>query len=362
MSTSIEETDYAEHDRKVPTLQNVIIDFDEKFGSKTKQIPASGELFHYTDMAGLFGIVSTGQLFASNVLFLNDRSEAFFARRVSEKAIRHIETGITNALGKQFIEMLRKLVVSYQSPSDTEGGFALSMERRSHDVYVVSLCEERDLLSQWRGYSGNGVGHSIGLDIIKLERNLQSFELTPIIYDSTLQAEIAEFIILKSLAYLAKGDFDAFPVGQFSKENIALNVALWTLQNLDYIGLRFKDAGFKEENEWRLIDRMPRVHHGSTGLPFKTSPPVVHQDGSPLVSFRVRGGQLVPFRKFMLRTVRDMKPGFQDDANPISSVTVGPGNDFEKTKHAIEFLFAYYGMPLETHRILTSGIPYAPHT
>jgi hypothetical protein len=48
-------------------------------------------------------------------------------------------------------------------------------------VYVTSFSEERDQLSQWRGYCGNAAGFSIGFNLAKLKELLKRTPNTDIL-------------------------------------------------------------------------------------------------------------------------------------------------------------------------------------
>ena len=359
MSNELSSDAFAEDSGDLPNPQNTMLEFGNKFGGRLKNVGSVKRLYHYTNTEGLFGIISTGELWASEVSYLNDKSENFYSRKVSERTIKKLSNDENDKLLRRFLDVLAHLLGSYRNLPEPDSDSIYTNDYKSHDTYVVSLCEKRDLLSQWRGYSGNGSGHSIGLDVERLNNNLQGYHLVPIIYEPALQHDIAENVVMKSLKYLRKRDFSVFDGMSLSEEAVVLNIALWTVENLDFLGLRFKDESFIEENEWRLIERIPRTVRLGSGLPAKTSPSAIYRNDRPLINFRTRGSQLVPYATFRLRSAREVAIGFQDDKNPITDITVGPGNDFEKARYAINHLFAYCGLHPATHEILRSKIPYA---
>ena len=94
--------------------------------------------YHYTDSAGLLGIIEEGEcLFrASDVRFLNDSEELRYA-------------------ASQFEQWL---LLRHQRTLPTEIGQLLDSEP---GIYVVCLSERRDSLSQWRAYGD----YALGLDV-----------------------------------------------------------------------------------------------------------------------------------------------------------------------------------------------------
>ena len=128
-------------------------------------------------------------------------------------------------------------------------------------TYVVCFSEERDLLSQWRGYANDAQGVAIGFDFTMLEKYAQnsgllrlkkvkylsSEERKQLIYDS---AKEVLFIINMMLNTKMKGDVtieDGVEFGNYIFENIRFII----LQQINET-VCYKMDGFKEECEWRL--------------------------------------------------------------------------------------------------------------
>jgi len=110
------------------------------------------------------------------------------------------------------------------------------------NVCVVCFCKEHDLLSQWRGYSGGSYGYSIGFDTDSLN-NLASrrkFVLGGCIYCKADQQRIVREICDRCLNS-AMTDTIAL-LAEFTESIIA-------------VGAFFKDASFKQEDEWRLVSK-----------------------------------------------------------------------------------------------------------
>jgi hypothetical protein len=102
----------------------------------TGNVPKVTSLAHYTNLAGLHGILESGQLWASNVAFLNDREELLHGVKCASRALSSI---LKDRKLEHWLDAIRKVVHQIE-------------EGRLPNTYAVCFCEKSDLLSQWRGY------------------------------------------------------------------------------------------------------------------------------------------------------------------------------------------------------------------
>ncbi|MCA2408452.1 DUF2971 domain-containing protein [Rhizobium leguminosarum] len=132
----------------------------------------------------------------------------------------------------------------------------------------LCLSEEGDLLSQWRGYADDGRGFSIGFRPSLLD-TLHGPGLYKAIYSPVEQMEVAGW---------------ARQMQQFRRltDNI--------IENSTFFQFAFKNSGFQEEREWRLISAEDRSD----------------------CEYGARGNRIVPYRDL------DISP------NAICTVTLGP--------------------------------------
>jgi hypothetical protein len=100
------------------------------------------QLYHYTDQTGLLDILNTGELWATKVQYMNDATEFGLAVDLAKS---RLEERIRKFSNGDRCELLRTI-------ADGLSGIARV------NVCSVSFCENPDLLSQWRGYSGAGGG------------------------------------------------------------------------------------------------------------------------------------------------------------------------------------------------------------
>lgn len=106
--------------------------------------PTPELLHHYTTAGGMIGIVQTGELWATNVLYLNDKTELTNAAEFFKRELDEHPLGLDDS-----VDFLRLLIHTQFGQSDVEH-------------FVVSLCEGPDLLEQGRAYGGSGSGYALG--------------------------------------------------------------------------------------------------------------------------------------------------------------------------------------------------------
>lgn len=148
-------------------------------------------LYHYTDAGGLRGIVQSNTLWATHFADLNDSTE-----------VVHLRSPLEKALFKRFLETLRskkRQSLKVSRALQKFGGLVASAQSLSKDLvdllyritfedgefefgipFITSFCShssdnayehENGLLSQWRGYGGQG-GFCVVLDTTKLSELL----------------------------------------------------------------------------------------------------------------------------------------------------------------------------------------------
>jgi len=215
-------------------------------------------LFHYTSSGGLLAILESADLWATDVEYMNDATELAHGLGLIQDALAPLTTDNRPSV-RAFAEMVPGLFGVY---------------RQGLKVYAACFCDSVDLLSQWRGYSGGVGGFAIGFESSHfLPRLTPTFKLIKVLYDEQRQRELVGRLIGGIVETLAKAESAGANVGNFAAE-AAAGLTDWTFRDL---GLRLKNPGFREEQEWRLV--------------------LVHSSWPPdlaRLKFRVRGAELVP--------------------------------------------------------------------
>ena len=112
---------------------------------------AQQPIYHYTDAAGLRGILQTGRVWATHTDFLNDAAELEFACDELKDALR------------EQIELLKDLDESAEQGGSREAAAAFLQDfvedlngTIGGNVYVSSFSLDGDSLAQWRAYAPAG--------------------------------------------------------------------------------------------------------------------------------------------------------------------------------------------------------------
>ena len=214
-----------------------------------------GTLYHYTNHGGLIGILRGQKLWATNINYLNDLSEITL---VFTLALKSLKTGKYRFKKKAKIPEVAEVLEELERDI-------------GEDIYVCSLSDKEDDLSQWRGYSIGGIGYSIGFDGKILEnisnkqtmnskgpKILAPFELKKCLYSNEPSAE-------SQIEYLILG------IDQFINNNPRCNEATikaFVRKEAGSIVTFLKHQKFAAEQEWRLAS-IGKINENSDKLEFR---------------------------------------------------------------------------------------------
>ena len=134
------------------------------------QNPVPPQLFHYTSVAAMKSIVEGGSLWASHAAYLNDSSELAYSHAILEAVVREVVVSEDTEVGREYLQRTLRAI----NPFDG-----------MREVFLLCLCEEGDLLSQWRSYGTGAAGYSLGfqgeeLDVqtrFSVQQGGQNYEL-----------------------------------------------------------------------------------------------------------------------------------------------------------------------------------------
>ena len=205
------------------------------------RVRTSAPLLHqYTDSAGLKGIVESGKLRGTNILFMNDGSESRYASNLIRMGIDDMLLRCQNPVIRPLLgETLKRWVARPQAP-----------------VYAFCLTERGDQLSQWRAYGGDRFGYSIGLKLSKWNLNPPDvltgwqLRLNKVWYSRRRQTKLISSLVEDWSARVAMIASETSGNGLARAElDTAISTLLFSLTGL---AEAFKDPSFEEEHEWRL--------------------------------------------------------------------------------------------------------------
>ena len=143
-------------------------------------------IFHYTNSAGLRGIIQGRRIFATHFRYLNDASEIDYRMFVLGAAIEKLMGESHDRATLSFLELLK-------NNANLFGG--------TFECYIACFCTGDDLLNQWRHYSGTG-GYAIGFSTLELARDRggstapeHDFFLREVIYNPLQQSQLLEALL-----------------------------------------------------------------------------------------------------------------------------------------------------------------------
>jgi hypothetical protein len=283
----------AEIDRFDQEAERIVVAFVGPMNSE----PPPQALFHYTNDAGLKGILESGALWLSDMLDLNDPSE-----------VRHGFSLAVDALtAKAEIGPPESKVFANHFRAFSEQG---GIQAAAH-YFVGSFSSDGDDLGQWRAYADNGRGYALEFDGKVLEDaycnadgkpnpNNSTFHVT---YNDKRLAEIQRQIIdlafpLISLPRGRKLDSDIL---QAYMMELSVLVSLHTLR----ASLFFKHEAYRNEREFRFMQL-----HRADIVP-------------PSVRLRARRSTLVKYRDFDWKSAAPAA---------LTRIVIGPAADFDKAE------------------------------
>lgn len=261
-------------------------------------LKTEGVLYHYTSHKILRSIVEDRRLRISHVYYMNDANEIKYGAElfkvvVAERQNRETDQTLIEFL-IEFREWLNQLI------------------GLPHYIFVFSLTEKGNLLSQWRAYTPSGeAGVSIGFSQEGLKKLAaeRGFELMQCLYDKKEQLGILN------------SELDAI-VGKFIKDGPSIDTA-GRPANQKYLSYcyqhserllktfcRIKDSYFQEESEWRIVSKYYEKYT------------------DPEIKFREGRTTLVPFIEFPLANIHE-------DGRLFEQVYIGPSPNFNLAYSAI---------------------------
>lgn len=277
-------------------------------------------IYHYTSLETLISIINNQTLWATNHRFLNDRSEYKHGISLILELIK-TQKPSKNLYLKTLIPELEKI--------------------SEYDRYVTCFSNNGDLLSQWRAYSNNGKGVSIGF----IRTHINSALAEPIygryiLYDDAKKNIVLQTYLEKWMAFSKKHESDFDWQNRNPKQIFAfLFVDFFSILIADY-----KDSDFAEEMEYRISLRSNFF-----------DPEYIVEP-----KFRTNGSLIIPYieleTKFNEHIKTDLYGTILVERLPIVKIIIGPSLDFTSVSDGLAFLLK--SKQYEGVEIKQSNIPY----
>ena len=176
------------------------------------------------------------------------------------------------------------------------------------EFYMACFCTKSDLLSQWRAYGSEKGRFCIGFDTEDLPDSGLKYSLSRVIYDRDKQHHKVKRAIKLAIEALAIGSSPEFldRVHELFTRKVTRELCF------------FKDPGFKEEDEWRIV-------HPS--------------EPTDKIDFDTSSGIIKPFVELWASS-RDRSDEYR---LPMALVIIGPSLFSSLSKKSAGLLLAQYG-------------------
>lgn len=193
-------------------------------------------LFHYTDMAGLLGILKERRIWATHFQFLNDREELEAGRAAIEVTAAQLLKKAQQDTWQQrflrnFLDAAKKGAVSYWTEVD---------------LFIASFTEKGDSLTQWQGYGGSGQSVAIGF-------SPKQFEHDDTLVKCVYKKGLFQNLVARELQRIVRGGKRVLEHNRVQEVDLvaaAFNAACLSVSVLE---LGYKNHHFKHESEWRCM-------------------------------------------------------------------------------------------------------------
>ena len=169
------------------------------------------QVYHYTGLEGLTGVLGSKHLWATDIRYLNDTTEATFGKQRLDQLLA--EDNTHGFPVPEALKVFRRIWRNF---------------RLTRRPFVACFCSAPDLLSQWRGYGK--LGYSIGFEKEALRAHGNSpvsFVLRDMVYKKDEQLALVTPIVDALLA--AAPDFVRAPQGSLKSHRRNPSLGQWLL-------------------------------------------------------------------------------------------------------------------------------------
>jgi hypothetical protein len=272
-------------------------------------------IWHYTDGAGLLGILESSRLHATQVSALNDARETRHASELFIQAVRHL---IEERANEPDVVTFLNILIDLSEEN-------LEAHVRSK-FFVICFSGEENDLTQWTRYGNESDSYAIGFYARGLNREPNS-QLYRVIYDDQQQRNAARELAQATVQFYLEG----------LKGDRLENPEQWTRDFLtawdDWV---YKLAPLAKASTWRAENEYRVVHE-------------LKMAEFPLVRFKAKSRMIGRYIALDTPTWLPRRASVL----PIAKIWIGPGSHQQASRVSIGLLdqMGYSGVSLETSAI-----------
>lgn len=211
---------------------------------KEDPLPAGhiGDVYHYTGLSSLHGVIENGVLFASHAQDLNDPTEREYGWKVIGERLDAVR------LSDPARELLEEAFAYAPAPGDW-----------FPNPFVLSASSEPDSLTQYRLYGQYAVTLAGGVWTAAPPDEPDIGEAFRAVWRPVLYGPDEARPYVDRMLEVAAALIDDVP---FSEDPAQYGDAVLTM--LETLALHIKDENFRDEHEVRLVFSVPTVYPGAT--------------------------------------------------------------------------------------------------
>lgn len=274
------------------------------------------QLFHYTTLKGLQGILDERMIWSSHTNSFNDPTELQYGKNL---IVDELTARLNEIVIPEIQQMLKQII------------YEVNIFIREYQNYVTCFCESGSLLSQWRSYAESGGGFSIGFVFTSEttyyhqidELNESSYlALRKVVYEKEKQMQWVKTYVDKLLKAAEEALFRLNTTSGEVPIAWAEKAATQAINVFIELVISFKNPAFYQEAEWRII----KIKQAS------------HKPG--LLHFRQEKSELIPYLHTYICTSKS------SHKFPINKIIVGPLSEPKQTKASIK-LYVHKAAKLE---------------
>jgi len=224
------------------SVQNILDELDCKLTKLHLETCSENlPLYHYTNAAGLMGILTSGKIWLTDCCYLNDPGEIIFGRNYIFEILKQYEKEFSwiTEMEKQIKEDI--------------------FHKHMSNVYVCSFCAMYDYLPAWRYYGDDGFGFAIefSTDFFKPNEKIDLTKnhatITDILYDDIRinEANYTSFLA-RSMEEIRQAITKISDVRKMD-DHIISRIKIILTSHLMALFPSIKHCNYKTEKEWRLF-------------------------------------------------------------------------------------------------------------
>jgi hypothetical protein len=278
-------------------------------------------LYHYTDSAGMLGIITQGTFQASHLNLVNRTPEIEYCWELVQRSLQELFHS------ERYTAETKNLFFSFTHPGKDPDSFSEHNEKefnpfysRQQEIFTIAFHEESGSPNQWPHYSSDDdffclTLHKQIFSEQSLKRNLVF--LDKVIYDSRLQQEILDQVIKGAFQLLDEFLQNSQP-NKYEKVLAGKECRNFVYQHLARYLPVFLPEARAAECEWRLI-----IIRG--------------RDQLPEIRYRILEGQIAPYLEFNF--------GFEGKNGkimPLNEIYCCPDRHLSNNQKTLELLLLKY--------------------